>query len=110
MQSVVDDPLVLQLLEKLTDVDANLGWIGEAELRLQFLDDLAERALAIAALQYLQARTLQTNRAFGKQDRAAGFGAALLLGAPAAAGRQSRLAGIFWRCHASWPQCGTRPA
>ena len=68
--SVVDNPLVPQLLEELADVGANLGWIGIAELRLQFCDDLGEGALAVAALQDLPACALQLDCAFRKQDHA----------------------------------------
>ncbi len=55
---IVYDPLVAQLLEKLADVGANLGGIGVAELSLQFCDDLAEGALAVASLQNLPSLSL----------------------------------------------------
>jgi hypothetical protein len=92
---------VAQLLEKLADVGANLCRVCVGELRFQFLDDLAESALAVAALQDLTACALQLDCAFGKKDYADFFGAGLLLGTPAATGGQARLTVVFGRGHAS---------
>src|SRR5271169_1627498 len=94
LRLVIYDPLLLQLLQKRGDIGANLFRIGGAELFLQLRDDLAERALAVAALQHLPARALQFDGAFGEQDHAI-----RLRPAPAASRRKPRLAGIKRRCH-----------
>ena len=75
-----------QLFQKLADVGANLRRVRVGELGLQFLDDLAEGALTVAALQDLAACALQLDCAFGKKDYADLFGAGLLFGTPAATG------------------------
>src|ERR1700691_1120693 len=93
---IINDPLVPQLLEELADVGANLGGIGVRELSLQFSDDLAEGALAVAALQDLTSCALQLDCSFERQDHPVLFGAS-----PAATGGQAGLAGILGRGHAS---------
>ena len=106
---IVDNPLVAQLLEELADVGADLGGISIAELRLQFSDDLAEGALAVATLQYLPTCALQFDCAFGEQDHAF-FAAGLVLCSPAATGGKAGLAGILGRGHVSVvPLSATRP-
>src|SRR5208283_1401639 len=102
---VINNPLMLQLLEKLADIGSDLGRVRNAELRLQFFDDLPECPLAVAAFEYLQTGALQPNRAFRKKHHAI-----LLRATPAAAGCQARLAGILRRGHPSCPRCGTHPA
>src|ERR1700674_4172763 len=66
--SIIDNALLPQLLEKLSDVVANLGRIGGGVLTLRFRDDLEEGALAVAMLEHLPSRALQLDGAFGKQD------------------------------------------
>src|SRR5271166_2216657 len=77
---VINNPLMLQLLEKLADIGSDLGRVRNAELRLQFFDDLPECPLAVAAFEYLQTGALQPNRAFRKKHHAI-----LLRATPAAA-------------------------
>ena len=70
-RSVVDDPLVPQLFEELADVGANLLGVRVAELGLQLCDDLAEGALAIAALEDRQGLVSRgRNALFRIEDRA----------------------------------------
>lgn len=102
---IVDNPLMPQLLKKLADVAANFGWVGYAELSLQFCDDLSEGALTVAALEYLASGALQLDCALGKKDYA--LFARFTLRTPAATGGQSGLAGIFRRRHASVPPAGS---
>ena len=94
-----------QLLEELADIGANLGGIGGGELGLQFCDDFAEGALAVAAFEHLASGALQLDCAFGEQDYAF-FGAGLGLGAPTATGGETRLAGVFGRRHVKPPLSG----
>ena len=68
---------------------ANLCRIRIVELLLQFRDDLAERALAVAAFEHLSSGALQLDCAFGKKDDAI-----LLTSAPAATGGEAGLARI----------------
>jgi hypothetical protein len=82
---VIHDPLVAQLFEKLADVGANLGGVGDGELRLQFVNDFGEGALTVATLQDLSPGALEFDCAFGEQDYAL-FGAGLGFCAPAATG------------------------
>jgi|HubBroStandDraft_6_1064221.scaffolds.fasta_scaffold06731_9 hypothetical protein len=94
-----------QLLKKLADVAANFGWVGDAELSLQFCDDPGEGALTVAALEYLASGALQLDRAFGKQNHA--LFARFTFSTPAATGGQSWVAGIFGGRHASVPPAGS---
>lgn len=83
---VVYDSLVLQLLQEFADVVANLSGVGGATvLLLQFRNDFAEGALAVAALEDLASGALQFDRTFGEEDDAILFGTA-----PAASGGEAR--------------------
>src|SRR5579863_3797036 len=93
-RSVVDDPFLLQLLEKLRDVVANLFRVRFIKLCLQFGNDFAEGALPVAALEHLASGALQLDGAFGKKNHAVLFGSS-----PAATGGQPRLAGILRGSH-----------
>ncbi|MGC1373054.1 MAG: MmcQ/YjbR family DNA-binding protein [Candidatus Sulfotelmatobacter sp.] len=91
---IIDNPLVLQLLQKLADVAANLARIRIRKLLLQLFDYFSEGAFAIAAFEHLPPRTLQLDGAFWKQNHPL-----LLRAAPAATRRQTRLRGIFRSRH-----------
>ena len=67
---VIDDPLALQLLKKPAALVANCRGIRSGELLLQFRDDPAESALAVALLQQQPSGALQLDCAFGKEDYA----------------------------------------
>src|ERR1700738_322414 len=89
---IIHNALLLQLLEKSSDVVANLGRVGGCVLTLQFPDDLEECPLSVATLEHLPPRTLQLDGAFGKQDHAI-----FLAAAPATSCGQARAAVICWR-------------
>src|ERR1700722_6932510 len=91
--SIIHDPLFLQLLQKLADVGANLFRVRGGELLLQFADDLAEGALAVALLQNLATGALQLDGAFGEEDHANLF-PRLALRTPSASGREAGLTGV----------------
>ena len=63
------------MFQELADVGANLLRISVAELGLQFCNDVAEGALAVAALEYEQTGIAQAKRSFRIQDRAFCFAA-----------------------------------
>ena len=86
---VIDDSLALQLLEKPADLLSNCRGIRVAELFLQFRDDLAESALAVAMLQHQPPCALQFDCAFGEEDYAI-----LFASSPTAPGSESWLASI----------------
>src|SRR5271170_6741232 len=88
---VIDNPLLPQLFEKQADVGANLLRVRVAKLGLQLCDDLAEGALAVAALEYQQAGIAQAKRALRIQDHAFWFAASFifLFCAPTAASGQA---------------------
>lgn len=83
---IVDDSFALQLLQERADIGANFFWIGGAKFFVQFRDEFAEGALAVATFEHLTSCALQLDGAFGKQDHAVFFRAA-----PAAAGGKTRL-------------------
>src|SRR5581483_2928891 len=93
-KSVIHDASALQLLQEHGDITPDLLRIGRAKLLLQRGNDLAEGPPAIATFQYLSARALQLEGAFGKQNHAI-----LLRTAPAASGGKPRLAFIGERRH-----------
>jgi hypothetical protein len=95
---IIHNSLLLQLLEKSTDIVANLVGACFRKLALQFTDDVAEGALAIALFQHLPPRSLQLDRTLREQNDAT-----IVSAAPAATGRQARLAGIGGRSHSQAP-------
>jgi len=98
---IIHNPLMPQLLKKLTDIGANLGGVGVAELSLQFSNDLAEGSLAVAAFEHLASRALELNRSFRKENHADFLCSDLTFCSPAASCRQPLPAGILGRGHAS---------
>ena len=99
--SVIHDALFLQLLQELGDVGADFFRVGGGELFLQFGDDFAEGALAVAVFEDLATGALQFDGAFGEEDDANFVGFAF--GAPAASGGEAGLGGIEWGRHAMRP-------
>ena len=91
--SVIHDALLLQLLQKQRDVGADFFRVRGGELFLQFGDDFAEGALAVAAFKHLTSGALQFDGAFREEDHALFF-ARLAGRTPAASGGEAGLTGV----------------
>jgi len=83
---IIDNPLLLQSVQKVANVLANLHWIASAVRRRKRGHDLLNRSLSVAKFQNFLPGPLNPNHAFGKKHHSF-----LALGAPSTTGGEARL-------------------